>query len=132
MAQERYFKGDINSPEFKQTRGYFVGFFMRGKVAGDGSSMDILVRDDVECTIMELPEHDPSKPHFHKTGYEVTYCLSGRLHLIVDQKDEVDLAENQFLIIPPGVILQNPTNDPGTRIFVVKAPSIPNDKFYGE
>ncbi len=128
----RYFVGDMKSETFQATRGYFVGFFMAGKTSPEGESLDILTRQDVECAIMDLPERDESKPHYHKLGYEVTYCLSGWLHLIVDQSQEVDLTENQFLIIPPGTILQNPENAPGTRVFVVKAPSVPGDKYYAE
>lgn len=128
--ERRFFVGDMKEPLFEETHGYFMGFFMKGKFLPDGSPADILTRDDVECAIMELSEYDPSKPHFHKIACEITYCLSGRLHLIVDQKDEIDLTENQFLVIQPGVVLQNPTNEPGTRIFVVKFPSIPSDKFY--
>lgn len=131
-TERRFLVGNMSDPTFRETRGYFVGFFMRDKSLPDGSPADILTRDDVECAIMELPEHDLSKPHYHKKAYEVTFCLSGRLYLIVDQKDEIELATNQFLIIPPEVILQNPVNEPGTRVLVVKAPSVPNDKFYAE
>lgn len=117
-----YFIGNLDDPTFQITRGYFVGHFMREH------GLSILARDDVECAVMYLPEHNSSPPHYHPQGFEITYCISGRLHLIIDGEN-VELTENQFMVIPPDVVLQNPENDPGTRIFVVKAPSVPGDKF---
>lgn len=128
--QLRYFVGDTESETFKETRGYFVGFFLREKVSTDGQSLDILGRRDLECAVMDLSEVDTSPPHYHHLGYEVTYCLSGKLHLIIDHKDMVDLSENQFIVIPPETVLQNPNNEPGTKVFVVRNISIPGDKFY--
>lgn len=130
--QSRYFVGDTKSETFKETRGYFVGFFLRGKVSTEGQSLDILGREDIECAVMDLPEVDSSPPHYHKLGYEITYCLSGKLHLIIDHKDRVDLSENQFLVIPPETVLQNPTNDSGTKVFVVRNISTPGDKYYAK
>ena len=122
----RYFIGDLDDPTFQIMRGYFVGHFMRDK------GFDILARTDVECAVMILPEIDLSPPHYHKLATELTYCISGTLHMIIGEfgEDEFDLNENQFMVIPPEVISQNPQNSPGTKIFVVKVPSVPDDKFY--
>lgn len=129
----RFFVGDITKPPFKDgLRGYFVGFFMRDKNTSCGENLDILGRDDVECAVTELPVRDDSRPHYHKIGYEITFCLSGKLSLIVDSIHRVELMENQFIVILAGTVLQNPQNNPGTRVFVVKVPSIPEDKYYAE
>ena len=125
----RYFIGNLDDPAFKERRGYFVGFFMRGETFPDGRSLDILSRDDVECAVMHLPEVDMTRPHYHPQAFEITYCIKGRLRLVIDGEN-VELTENQFMIIPPGVVLQNPENDPETKIFVVKVPSVPGDKSY--
>ncbi|MBI2595294.1 cupin domain-containing protein [Candidatus Daviesbacteria bacterium] len=114
----RFFKGNIK--DFDKNKGYFIGAFLKDP---------LLQREDLECAIMELPVIDESKPHYHKLMYEVTFVLSGRLRLIVDQKEEINLEENEFLVIPPGTVLQNPENAPGTKVFVVKTPSAPGDKF---
>ena len=121
------FIGSLDDSLFETTKGYLMGYFMRGKTLPEGG--EVLIRDDVECAVMTLPEIDLSPPHYHKLATELTYCISGRLHMIVGE-DEFDLGENQFMIIPPEVISQNPSNSPGTKIFVIKLPSVPNDKFY--
>lgn len=126
-GKQRCFIGSLDDPLFEGTKGYIIGFFMRGKVLPEGGEM--LIRDDVECAVMELPEIDLSPPHYHKLATELTCCISGRLHMIVEDA-EFDLDENQFMVIPPEVVSQNPSNSPGTKIFVVKVPSVPNDKFY--
>lgn len=123
----RYFIGSLDDPLFADTKGYFMGGFMGRKILPEGGN--ILVSEAIECAVMELPQIDPSPPHYHKLMTEITYCLSGRLHLIIEGEN-IELGENQFMVIPPEVVIQNPENDPGTRIFVVKVPSVPDDKFY--
>lgn len=125
----KYFIGNLDDQTFQEKRGYFVGFFMKGEASPYIRSLDILVREDVECAVMVLPEIDLSPPHYHKLAMELTYCISGRLHMKVGE-DEFDLLENQFMVIPPEVVSQNPSNATGTKIFVVKVPSVPDDKFY--
>ena len=120
----KYFIGDAS--DFERTRGWLMGFFMRGRGVNE-----LLARNDVECAVMKLPTVDPSPPHFHKLATEVTYVLSGRLKLVIEG-NKFDLRENQFMVIPPLTVQQNPENDPGTRVFVVKVPSVPDDKFYAE
>lgn len=121
------FIGSLDNPLFKDTKGYLMGWFMRDKTLSEGG--EVLIRDDVECAVMGLPEINLDPPHYHKLATELTYCISGRLHMIVGDS-EFDLEENQFMVIPPNVFSQNPTNAPGTKIFVVKVPSVPDDKFY--
>ncbi len=115
-----YFIGRPNDPIFEDKRNYKVGFFMEG----------ILRRVDFEFAEMDLPEVDLEPPHYHKLATELTYCISGRLYLIVHQRDEIELVAREWLFLPPRVVLQNPRNDPGTRIVVFKTPSVPGDKFY--
>jgi len=57
--------------------------------------------------------------------------LSGKLNLIIDG-DQLKAEAGQFFVIKPGTVLQNPTNDLGTRVVVVKSPSLPDDKYYVE
>jgi quercetin dioxygenase-like cupin family protein len=85
---------------------------------------------EVEIAWMKLPTRDDSKPHYHRQSTEVTIVLSGRLNLIVGQDQKIELREGEFLIIPPGIMLQNPKNEAGTEVIVVKFPSVPEDKFF--
>lgn len=131
--QPRYFVGDVSEEPFRtKARGYMVGFFMGEKTPPGDNSLDILTRTDVECAWMELPERDESRPHYHFKGYEITICVSGELRLIIDQREEIILHPRQFIIIPPGTVLQNPVNAPGTEVIVVRNISIPGDKAYEE
>lgn len=128
-GQKKYFVGNIS--EFGGTRGYFVGYFMRGKLFPEGRNLDLLGREDFECAVMDLPKSDPSLPHYHKLATEVTYVLSGRLKMIIEGKS-LELEKGDFMVLPPKVVSQNPENDPGTIVFVVKVPSVRDDKFYAE
>lgn len=112
--------------EFAGTRGYFIGHFM----AEEG--FPNLMSQEVECAIIEVPIEDLSKPHFHRVMTEITIVLSGRLTLIFGEKDQVEVGEGEFFIVKPGTVLQNPVNEPGTKVLVIKYPSVPGDKYYVE
>ena len=109
--------------EIQDTRGYFYGAFMES--AGYPELQD----DNLEVAQLELPEEGESRPHFHEIMTEITYVISGCLHLVVNG-DEIDLSSGQFLIVKPGVVLQNCSNEPGTSVLVIKSPSRPDDKHY--
>lgn len=125
--RQRYFIGSPADPLFSEAKGYCMGWFMGTKILPEGG--EILVSQAIECAVMQLPQKDASPPHYHKLMTEITYCLSGRLHLIIEGQN-IELGENQFMVIPPEVVIQNPENDPRTRVFVIKVPSVPDDKFY--
>lgn len=113
-----------NAADFSSTRGYILGFFMGDK----GYSK--LQSDAAEFAIMDLPAINEAPPHFHKKSVELTYCLKGGLRLLLGNNSrEVSIRAGDFMTIPAGVPLQNPENDPETQIAVVKAPSVPNDKY---
>ncbi|KKQ81034.1 MAG: hypothetical protein UT01_C0001G0017 [Candidatus Daviesbacteria bacterium GW2011_GWA1_38_7] len=119
-----YFVGSIC--DYSGRRGWFMGHFMPPE-------QSLQQTDQVETAVMTLPVTDEAKPHFHRLGTEVTYCIRGSLRLLVGKPPrEVRLDEGQFIIVPPGTPLQNPSNEAGTQVFVVKFPSIPQDKFYTE
>lgn len=117
----KVYKG--NYTDFQDSRGYFLGRFMKERGFPD------LKTDSLELAYMILPEVDYSLPHYHKIASEVTICLTGRLNLIVEGQ-ETTLVPGEFLLVPPGTVLQNPTNEPGTTIFVLKWPSVADDKYY--
>ena len=108
------------------TRGYFIGHFMAEEGYPD------LRSDEIEIAVMKLPEADPGPAHFHREMTEITIVLSGRLTLIFDEKEKVEVGEGEFFVVYPGTVLQNPANEPGTKVVVIKYPSVPQDKYYVE
>lgn len=118
-----------NAEADESTKGYFLGSFMEqvGKPELDFGMC--------EAAVLDLPETDDSKPHYHEIMTEVTYVIEGELSLRiwdVDGKRGVKLTKGQYLLVEPGAVIQNPKNEKGTKIFVVKFPSISGDKKYIE
>ena len=115
------FVGNIG--EFRNSKGYMVGGFMKD---------DNLRTPEVEIAVMDLPTVDPSPPHYHQHMSEITYATAGSLNLLVGGSDplSVNLTAGNFILVKQGVVLQNPSNEVGTKIVVVKAPSAPGDKYY--
>jgi quercetin dioxygenase-like cupin family protein len=109
--------------EIKGTRSYIVGAFM------EKAGYPELQNEQVEIAVLELPLQDSAKPHYHKEMTEITIVLSGKLYLIVDG-ESVEAKEGEFFVVKPGTILQNPQNEPGTKVLVIKSPSLPDDKYY--
>lgn len=93
----------------------------------------LLKSDDIEIAVMNLLTRDNSPAHYHKLSTEITYCIRGRLRLLVGHEQiQLLLCEGECLVVPPNVPLQNPSNAEGTQVFVVKFLSTPNDKYYIE
>ncbi len=109
--------------EIKGTKNYIVGAFM------EKAGYPELQNEQVEVAILELPLQDSANPHYHKEMTEITIVLSGKLYLVVGGKP-VEATEGEFFVVKPGTVLQNPQNDPGTKILVIKSPSLPEDKYY--
>ena len=123
--RDNYFVVQLS--EFRgSTKGYFLGRFMGEQ------GYPFLNFEELEIASMELPIVDESKPHYHLVSTEVTIVTEGCLTLIVDQQQEIQLKKGEFVVIPPGTVLQNPVNEPGTKVIVIKFPSIPEDKYYIE
>ena len=120
--REGFFVGYV--PDFEETSGYIIGSFMAE--AGYPS----LNFEELEVAFIQVPTKNESKPHYHEITTEVTYVLSGTLHLIIDQEEKIDLKENEFMVGKTGTILQNLSSEPGTKVMVIKFPSVPDDKYY--
>lgn len=108
-----------------------------GWIFGHFMSIESQLRfEEVEIAVMDLPEADPSPPHYHRESTEFTFVLSGQLEIIFFKEDSgresVLLGEGDYMLISPETVIQNPRNAPGTRVFVVKWPSVPEDKYYFE
>lgn len=129
LMAEGYFLRKANEVGAR-SKGYIYGFFMESKGYPELSSSEI------EIAVMELPEIDSSNPHYHLEATEITYIISGSLTLNLGHVEtpgvyeQVIANQGDFFVVRPGTVLQNPENEPGTIVYVVKFPSVPNDKFY--
>lgn len=119
--REKYVKGNVS--EFSQTKGYFVGRFL-----GEAGHPE-LETEKVEIAWKELPTtFDEETPHFHKGGVEVNIVISGSYTVQIED-ETVTLIEGDFLVVYPEKKLKNISAEENTELIVVKAPSLPDDKF---
>ena len=119
--KNKFFHGNIK--DFSQTKGYFIGRFM------DQRGFPLLETDEVEIAWKKLPTtFDEEKPHFHKNGVEINIVISGNYKVWVEGEEKT-LKKGDFLVVYPEAKLKNIFAQKGTELIVVKAPSVPNDKF---
>lgn len=117
----------VCKPDELGTRGgWLAGYFIK-------SPYSMLAFSEVEVALMQLPEVNPALPHYHKIGTEITVATMGKLTIrygeLNTELSMVELKKGQAMIIYPGIVQQNPENEPGTEVVVVKFPSVPNDKY---
>ncbi len=119
--KNKSFKGSLG--DFQKFSGYFIGQFMGEK------GFPILETDEVEIAYKKLPEKfSEEKPHYHKKGIEVNIVIKGKYRAQVNG-EIVEISSNEFLVIYPQATLRNISAQKGTELIVVKAPSVPDDKF---
>jgi len=83
----------------------------------------------VEIAWKKLPTtFDEPKAHYHKGGVEINVIISGGYTAEVNG-EVVDMKKGDFLIVYPESTLRNIKAEEGTELIVVKAPSVPQDKF---
>lgn len=119
--KNKFYHGSISN--FGETKGYFIGQFMGQRGKPD------LETDEVEIAWKVLPTtFNEREPHFHKKGVEVNIVVSGSYRVWVEG-EEVELKKGDFLVVYPEAKLRNISAEEGTELIVVKAPSVPDDKF---
>lgn len=119
--KNKFFKGKLD--DFQKFSGYFIGQFMGEK------GFPILETDEVEIAYKKLPEKfEGDKPHFHKKGVEISIIIKGKFKAQVNKKI-VEISEKEFLVVYPRTTLKKISAQKDTELIVVKAPSVPNDKF---
>lgn len=119
--KNKFVKGNLK--DFGDTSGYFVGRFM-----GDRGRSD-LETDEVEIAFKILPENfGDEKPHYHKGGVEINIVINGSYKVLING-EEVTLNEKDFLVVYPESKLKNLSAKKNTELIVVKAPSLPHDKY---
>jgi len=119
--KNKYVMGNIG--EFSETKGYFIGTFMGEKGHPE------LETDEVEVAWKKLPTvFNEETPHFHRGGVEVNIVISGEYRVLVG-REEMSLGKGDFLVVYPETQLKNISAEKYTEVIVIKAPSLPNDKF---
>lgn len=107
------------------------GGWQMGKFMADSPKLNT----NFEVAIMDLPEKDNNFPHYHLKTTEVTICMEGELTIIFFGKRlkiERKIRKGEFIVVPPGIVIQNPENAPGTKVVVFKNFSDPEDKYFLE
>ena len=114
-----------NKDDFSETKGYFIGQFMGQR------GFPELETEEVEVAWKTLPTNFSEEPHYHKGGVEINIVIKGSYKAIVNGQ-ELTLTAGNFLVVYPQTVLQNVSAEEGTELIVVKAPSVPDDKFIVE
>lgn len=119
--KNKFVKGNVN--DFSETKGYFIGRFLGQK------GFPSLETDEVEVAWKKLTiTFDEKVPHYHKGGIEINIVIAGS-YLVWVAGEKIKLSKGDFLVIYPETQLKNLSAEEGTELIVIKAPSLPNDKF---
>lgn len=112
-----------NTKDFSQTKGYFIGRFMGEKGRPD------LETDEVEVAWKVFPIASGEETlHYHKEGIEINIVVSGGYKVLVGGVEK-EIKKGDFLVVYPETKLKTLSIEGGSEIIVVKAPSVPGDKF---
>jgi mannose-6-phosphate isomerase-like protein (cupin superfamily) len=102
-------------------RGWFFGQFM---------DEPLLQSDAVEVAWQHVPNLTPSpdQRHIHRRSVEINVVLRGEVSLKLDEVHH-DLREGDFYVVWPESVLSEIATDGQAEVLVVRAPSVPDDKF---
>lgn len=120
--KNKYFIGEIS--KYQKQKGWFFGHFMDDK---------LLRSQLVEVAYQDISSEtwDEQDQHYHKQSIEINIVISGWITLTIDKKSKT-LREGQFYVIYPYTVIERMSAGKNTKLLVVRAPSIPNDKFIGD
>jgi len=114
-----YYRGSINDPKFKKTRGYLCGSFENAPIFSERIEVAHMDYD-------ELKKHI-NKRHHHDLMDEFVIVIKGYMEQKVDN-DLLKLKEGDFLFVKAKSITDIKRVDNNTNIIVIKSPSLPKDK----
>ncbi len=102
-------------------RGWFFGRFM---------DEPLLQSDLVEVAWQRIPGLTPSSAqrHLHRRSVEVNLVVGGSVRLRIDGVEH-DLRRGDFYVIWPDSVVSDIETDADAEVVVVRAPSVPGDKF---
>jgi mannose-6-phosphate isomerase-like protein (cupin superfamily) len=119
MHDKKYFVGKIS--DYIQKKGWFFGHFMEE---------ELLRSDLVEVAYQDVPDKkaDPEDWHYHKKTVEINIVLSGSATFKING-ETVKVEKEGFWVVYPGTVIEDFSTEKDTKLVVIKAPSLPNDKF---
>ncbi len=118
MNDKKYFIGKVE--DYAQKKGWFFGHFM---------DEELLRSDLVEVAYQDVPDKkaDPTDWHYHKKAVEINIVLSGSATFKING-ETVKVEEEGFWIVYPGTVIDDFSTSENTKLVVIEAPSIPDDK----
>jgi hypothetical protein len=107
--------------DFAKRKGWFFGSFM---------DEPTLRSDQVEVAWQNLSNVAPSpdQKHLHKRSVEINVILAGWIEITINGVQHM-LSEGDFYVIWPYTTVEAISTGPDTQLMVVRAPSLPDDKF---
>lgn len=117
--EQRYFVGKVQ--EFSKQRGWFFGAF---------ADEPLLQSNFVEVGWQHISNvaPSPSQKHFHKHSVEINILLSGWMDITINGTQH-QLGPGDFYIVWPYTVVEELTTGENTELIVIRAPSLPDDKF---
>ena len=114
-----YFIGRANG--IAKARGWFFGSFM---------DEPLLRSDLVEVAWQPIPNVVPQakENHFHRESVEINMVVSGSLCVAINGT-EYHLSTGEFYVVWPLTTVQVLSSDAEAALIVVRAPSLPHDKY---
>jgi quercetin dioxygenase-like cupin family protein len=102
-------------------RGWFFGHFM---------DEPLLQSESVEVAWQHVPNLTPSphQRHIHRRSVEINVVLRGQVSLKLDDVQH-DLRQGDFYVVWPESVVSEIATDSQAEVLVVRAPSVPDDKF---
>lgn len=117
-----YSIGRISELAARDKQGYFIGKFLKPEDPWFSKRFESayqLLNSDMEADLL---------PHAHQYVEEVTVVLKGCLRVEVEGQIK-ELKEGEVIFVRPRTPIKIIGADDGTILFIVKAPSLPQDKY---
>jgi len=115
----KFYIGKIK--DFKSTKSYIIGSFMKEKGFTDLQSTKIEVKWDTDYKAWERNKH------YHKKILEINLITQGWVKVKINEK-LYKISCGQFYIIYPYSVIEDLEADEDTELISIKIPSLPKDK----
>jgi len=115
---ERYFNGSVKDLAGK--KGWLVGSFLKRDHP--------CFSEEVEVGWKEMGPGTKEPKHIHKKSIEIWVIIEGIVNAVIDGS-RMYLTKGEYLVVHPLTATEIISAEEGTVVLVVKAPSIPDDKY---
>jgi quercetin dioxygenase-like cupin family protein len=115
----QYFVGKIS--DFAKTKGWFFGSFM---------DSELLQSEAVEIAWQQISNTapNPNQKHLHRKSVEINILIRGTMKITINGESQV-LEKGDFYVVWPETVVEDIATGPDTELIVVRAPSLPEDKY---